>query len=83
MAVSTTPETSYFTSSHDATRKTIIDRQRKLIISLNEDRHEKMSQVEKFVGLYPSWPITEVAVTPTGTAKDNRIHQFVKCIGLR
>jgi hypothetical protein len=36
--------------------------------------------VEDFIGLYPAWPIVEVAILPTGNAKEERMNMFVKCI---
>jgi hypothetical protein len=36
--------------------------------------------VEDFAGLYPAWPIIEVAILPTGNAKEERMNMFVKCI---
>jgi hypothetical protein len=35
-----------------------------------------------FVGLYPAWPIVEVAISPTGNKKEERINMSVKCITL-
>jgi hypothetical protein len=34
------------------------------------------------VGLYPEQPIVEVAISPTGNAKEERMNMFVKCITL-
>jgi hypothetical protein len=36
--------------------------------------------VEDFAGLFPVWPIIELAISPTGQTKDERMTQFVKCI---
>ena len=58
----------------------ILDRHRKLLINLGEDGHNKNFYVEDFVGLYPAWPIVEVAILPTGNAKEERMNMFVKCI---
>jgi len=58
----------------------ILDKQRKLLIYLGEDGQNKEFHVEDFVGLYPAWPIVEVAISPTGNAKEERMNMFVKCI---
>ena len=58
----------------------ILDKQRKLLIYLGEDGQNKEFHVEDFVGLYPAWPIVEVAITPTGNTKEDRMNMFVKCI---
>jgi hypothetical protein len=36
--------------------------------------------VEDFAGLFPVWLIIELAMSPTGQTKDERMTQFVKCI---
>jgi hypothetical protein len=36
--------------------------------------------VEDFAGLYPTWPIIKVAISPTGNLKEERMNMFVKCI---
>jgi hypothetical protein len=36
--------------------------------------------VEDFAGFYPAWPIIEVAILPTGNAKEERMNMFIKCI---
>ncbi len=36
--------------------------------------------MEDVVGQYPAWPIIEVAILPTGNAKEERMNMFVKCI---
>jgi hypothetical protein len=35
--------------------------------------------VEDFVSLYPAWPIIELAISPSGNTKDDRMNHFVKC----
>ncbi len=60
----------------------ILDKQCKLLINLGEDRHSKAFHVEDFVGLYPTWPIVEVAILPTGNKKEERMYMFVKCVML-
>jgi hypothetical protein len=68
--------------NYNPSRKMILDKQCKLLINLGEDGHNKAFHVENFVGLYPAWPIVEVAISPTGNAKEERMHMFVKCITL-
>ncbi len=36
--------------------------------------------VEDFSGLFPIWPIIELALTPTGQTMDEKMTQFVRCI---
>jgi hypothetical protein len=38
-----------------------------------------MFHIEDFCGLYPSWPIIELAISPSGNNKDDRVNHFVKC----
>jgi hypothetical protein len=80
MTDQTTTEATEFQPIDSPSRKTILDRHRKHLISLGEDRHNKTFHVEDFVGLYPAWPIVEVAISPTGNAKEERMNMFVKCI---
>ncbi len=60
-----TTEASDFQMNYDPSRKTILDKQRKLLINLGEDGHNKAFHVEDFVGLYPARPIVKVAISPT------------------
>ncbi len=57
----------------------IIDRQRKLYIEVGDDGHEKTFHVEDFCGLYPSLPIIELTISPSGNNKGDRMNHFVKC----
>jgi hypothetical protein len=57
----------------------IIDRQRKLYIEVGDDMHKKTFHVEDFFGLYPSWPIIELAISPSDNNKDDRMNHFVNC----
>ncbi len=50
----------------------ILDKQRKLLISIGEDGQNKEFHVEDFVGLYPAWPIVEKTMLPTGNAKEKK-----------
>jgi hypothetical protein len=75
-----TPETNDFQTNDDPSRKKILDKQNKLLINLGEDRQRKAFHVEDFAGFYPAWPIIEVAILPTGNAKEERMNMFVKCI---
>jgi hypothetical protein len=63
-------------------RKTILDSNSKLFITLGNDGNKKSFHVEDFAGLYPVWPIVEVAISPTGNAKEERMNMLVKCIML-
>ncbi len=76
----TTTDASVFHTANDPLKKTIHDRHRRLLINLGEDGHNKAFHVEDFVGLYPAWPIVEVAILPTENAKEERMNMFVKCI---
>jgi hypothetical protein len=74
----TTTEAADYQTNDDPSKKMILDKQRKLLINLGEDGQNKEFHVEDFVGLYPAWPIVEVAISPTGNAKEENM--FVKCI---
>jgi hypothetical protein len=74
-----TPSTIKMSQSNKPARKTIIDQQRKLLIAIEDDGHEKMFHVEDFVGLYPAWLIIELTISPLSNTKDERINNFVKC----
>jgi hypothetical protein len=80
MTNQTTTEATEFQPINNPSRKKILDRHCKLLINLGEDGHNKTFRVEDFVGLYPAWPIMEVAILPTGNAKDEKINMFMKCI---
>ena len=55
----------------------VIDRLNRLYISYNENGQESRFHVKDFVGLFPSWPIVEMSITPTGSTKDERMTNFV------
>ncbi len=76
----TTTEATDFQPINDPSRKIILDRHRKLLINLGEGGHNTTFHVEDFVKLYPAWLIVEVAILPTGNAKEERMSMFVKCI---
>ena len=57
----------------------VIDRLNRLYISYDKNRQELRFHVEDFVGLFPSWPIIEMSITPTGSTKDERMTNFVRC----
>ena len=59
-----------FHANDEPQDKVILDKQCKLLINLGEDGQKKAFHVEDFVGLYPAWPIVEVAIAPTGNAKE-------------
>ncbi len=55
----------------------VIDRLNRLYNSYDENGQELRFHVEDFVGLFPSWPIVEMLITPTGSTKDERMTNFV------
>jgi hypothetical protein len=57
----------------------VIDRPNKLYIVYDENGQESRFHVEDFVGLFPSWPIIELSIIPTGNTKDERMTNFVRC----
>jgi hypothetical protein len=57
----------------------VIDRPNKLYIVYDETGQESRFHVEDFVGLFPSWPIIELSIAPTGSTKDERMMNFVRC----
>jgi len=57
----------------------VIDRPHKLYIVYDETGQESRFHVEDFVGLFPSWPIIELSIIPTGNTKDERMTNFVRC----
>ena len=61
-------------------RNYVIDRTNKLYIVEDENGQETRFHVEDFVGLFPSWPIIEMSIAPTGTTKDERMKSFVRCV---
>ncbi len=78
----TVTEATDFERDDDPARKMILDRNRRLLITLGDDGNKKSFHVEDFTGLYPVWPIVEVAILPTGNAKEKRVNMFMKCITL-
>jgi hypothetical protein len=74
-----TPETQDFQMSKDPSRRTILNKQSKLLIILGEDEQKKAFHVGDFVGLYSDWPIVKMAILPIGNAKEERMNMFVKC----
>jgi len=60
-------------------RNCVIDRINKLYIVYDETGQESRFHVEDFVGLFPSWPIIELSIAPTGNTKDERMTNFVRC----
>ncbi len=57
----------------------IIDRLNRLYILYDKNGQESRFHVEDFVGLFPSWPIVEMLITQTGSTKDERMTNFVRC----
>jgi hypothetical protein len=62
--------------SNKPARKTIINRQCKLLIAIDNDEHEKMFHVEDFGGLYPAWPMIELAISSSSNTKDNMMNHL-------
>jgi hypothetical protein len=56
----------------------VIDRQNKMYIVYNENKKESRFHIKEFVGLFPSRPIIEMSITPTGSTKDERMTNFVR-----
>jgi hypothetical protein len=69
---------------HKATNKqedSVIHNKVNKLLKEVKNRHEVHSfYVEDFAELFPVWPITELAMSPTGQTKDERMTQFVKCV---
>jgi hypothetical protein len=78
----TMTEATDFERDNSPARKMILDRKHRLFITIGEDGNKKSFQVEDFAGLHPVWPIVEVAILPTGNAKEERMNMFVKYITL-
>ncbi len=78
----TPTEATDFERDNNPAKKTILDRNCRLLITLGDDGNKKSFHVEDFAGLYPVWPIVEVAILPKGNAKEERMNMFVKCITL-
>jgi hypothetical protein len=55
----------------------VIDRLNRLYILYDKNGQESRFHVEDFVGLFPSWQIVEMSITPTGSTKDERMTNFV------
>ena len=55
----------------------IIDRLNRLYISYGGNGQESRFHVKDFVGLFPSWQIVEMSITPTGSTKDKRMTNFI------
>ncbi len=73
-------ETQPHEDTNDKDDGVILNRVNKLLREM-KSRHEVDSyHVEDFAGLFPVWPIVELAMSPTGQTKDERMTQFVKCI---
>jgi hypothetical protein len=76
----TATEATDFKRDNNPARKTILDKNCRLLITLGVDGNKKSFHVEDFASLYPVWPIVEVAISPTRNAKEERMNIFVKCI---
>jgi hypothetical protein len=58
----------------------ILDRANKLLREMKSGQKVYSYHVEDFTGLFLVWPIVELAMSPTGQTKDERMTQFVKCV---
>jgi hypothetical protein len=56
------------------------DRANKLLREMKSGHEVDSYHVEDFAGLFPVWPIVELAMSPTSQTKDERMTQFVKCV---
>ncbi len=69
---------------HEATNKqedSVIHDKASKLLKVAKSRHEVHSfYVKDFARLFPVWPIIELAMSPTGQTKDERMTQFVKCV---
>jgi hypothetical protein len=69
---------------HKATSKqedsVIHDKANRLLKEVKSGHEVHSFYIEDFAGLFPVWPIIELAMSPTGQTKDERMTQFVKCI---
>ena len=73
------PTTQKLTRGLEQGSNYVIDRPNKLYIVYDETGQESRFHVEDFVGLFPSWPIIELSIIPTGNTKDERMTNFVRC----
>ncbi len=78
-AVEQSPATNPSLCGLEQGRNCVIDRVNKLYIVYDETGQESRFHVEDFVGLFPSWPIIEFSIAPTGNTKDERMTNFVRC----
>jgi hypothetical protein len=58
----------------------IHDKVNKLLKEVKNGHKVHSFYVKDFAGLFPVWPIIELAMAPTGQTKDERMTQFVKCV---
>ena len=56
------------------------DRANKLLKEVRSGHEAYYYHVEDFAGLFLVWPIIELAMSPIGQTKDERMTQFVKCV---
>ncbi len=73
-------ETQPHEDTNDKDDGVVLDRANKLLREMKSGRKVYSYHVEDFSGLFPVWPIVELAMSPTGQTKDKRMTQFIKCV---
>jgi hypothetical protein len=68
------------TSTNKQGDSVVHDRANKLLKEVKSGHEAYCYHVEDFAGLFPVWPIIELAMTPTGQTMDERMTQFVRCV---
>ena len=58
----------------------IHNRANKLLREVKSGHEAYSFHIEDFTGLFPVWPILELAMLPTGQTKDEKMNKFVKCV---
>jgi hypothetical protein len=58
----------------------IHNRANKLLREVKSGHEAYSFHIEDFTGLFPVWPIIELAMLPTGQTKDEKMNKFVKCV---
>jgi hypothetical protein len=58
----------------------IHDKANKLLKVVKSGHEVHSFYLKDFAGLFSVWPIIELAISPTGQSKDERMTQFVKCV---
>ncbi len=58
----------------------IHDKVNKLLKEVKNGHKVHSFYIKDFAGLFPVWPIIELAMALTGQNKDERMTQFIKCV---